>query len=285
MKTQNGFTLIQGRKDAKEFLNSKKITREINKIQIHHMSMPDYKIWEETDKKKFDEPHFGRTNSLNDYGKTTWDSKDENGKYIAQHFSVFPDGCITSGRSLNDKPIGISGWNTGAICIEIYGNFDKGKDEMTPEQKEAVIMLVGESCMKFNIKPSDNSIRYHGWFTSEGTYLGDYNSAKSRKSCPGTNFFGGNTMAAYKKNFLPAINEYINPAPVKNTINNVAPMVDKKVKVTTYLLNIRQKPSLDSKKVGEVKKDEVFTITKIIGEWGCLKSGAGWINLKYTEKI
>ena len=73
------------------------------------MDMPNYSTWEKTDKKVFDEPHFGRTQSLNDYGKKTWGSSDGHGKYIAQHFNVFPDGKITTGRHLNSKPIGIRG--------------------------------------------------------------------------------------------------------------------------------------------------------------------------------
>ena len=146
MKQSNGFTLIEKTSEIKTYLAGQKVNRKINKIQIHHMSSPSYSTWEKTDKKIFSEPHFGRTNSLNSYGKSTWGSRDDKGHYIAQHFNVFPDGQITSGRSLNSTPIGIKGWNTGAICIEIYGNFDKGKDQMNEAQKQAVIALVAELC-------------------------------------------------------------------------------------------------------------------------------------------
>ena len=285
MKTQNGFTLLKGVGEITSFLNDKKVTRNIDKIQIHHMALPDYKIWEETDKKKFDEPHFGRTNSTNEYGKNTWGSKDENGKYIAQHFSVFPDGYITSGRSLNNTPIGIKGWNTGAICIEIYGNFDDGKDQMTQDQKKSVIELVGELCKHFDIKPSESTMRYHAWFASDGSYLGDYIPGKSRKSCPGTNFFGGNTIGIYNKNFLPVIKDYINPTSSNNKPEDKIVTSNKLVRITTDELNIRQKADADSLKLGSINKGEVFTIIRICGDWGFLKSGAGWIHLGYTQKI
>ena len=161
MKTQNGFTLLENKEDVKKWLNSQKVTRKITRLQVHHMDLPSYSTWEKTDKKVFDEPHFGRTQSLNDYGRRTWGSgaSDGHGHYIAQHFNVFPDGKITTGRHLNSKPIGIRGWNDGAICIEIYGDFDKGHDIMTKAQKEAVIMLYGELCKTFKIPVDTAHIR------------------------------------------------------------------------------------------------------------------------------
>lgn len=274
MKQSNGFTLMEKTSEIKTYLSNQKVNRKISKIQIHHMASPSYSTWEKTDKKIFSEPHFGRTNSLDNYGKNTWGSKDDKGKYIAQHFNVFPDGQITSGRSLNSNPIGITGWNTGAICIEIYGNFDKGKDQMNEAQKQAVIALVAELCDRFDITPNENTIRYHAWFTRKGSYLGGYVPGKSTKTCPGTAFFGGNTMSAFKANFLPAIKQYSQP----NKINAY-------VKVTANVLNVRKGPGTNYAITTTVKKNQVYTIVETQGNWGKLKSGAGWINLGYTEKI
>ena len=141
MKTKNGFTLFEKTSEIGPWLKKQNVTRTISRLQVHHMDLPNYSTWEKTDKKVFDEPHFGRTQSLNDYGKKTWHYSDGHGKYIAQHFNVFPDGKITTGRHLNSTPIGIKGWNTNAICVEIYGDFDKGKDVMTAAQKKAVVAL------------------------------------------------------------------------------------------------------------------------------------------------
>ena len=192
MKTQNGFTLLENKEDVKKWLNKQKVTRKITRLQVHHMDMPNYSTWEKTDKKVFPEPHFGRTQSLNDYGRRTWgrEASDGHGHYIAQHFNVFPDGKITTGRHLNSKPIGIRGWNDGAICIEIYGDFDKGKDVMTKAQKEAVIALYGELCKRFDIPVNTTHIRPHCWFTAGGTFLGKYDSSRPAKTCPGTTFMG-----------------------------------------------------------------------------------------------
>ena len=170
MKTQGGFTLLENEKDVKNWLNKQKVTRTITKLQVHHMDLPNYSTWEKTDKKVFSEPHFGRTESLDSYGKSKWHDSDGHGHYIAQHFNVFPDGKITTGRNLNSTPIGIKKWNENAICIEIYGCFDKGHDKMTAAQKKAVIYLYGELCKRFHIPVNTTHIRPHCWFTAGGTY-------------------------------------------------------------------------------------------------------------------
>ena len=283
VKTSNGFTLFEKTSEIGPWLKKQKVTRKVNRLQVHHMGFPSYSTWKKTDKKVFDNPYFGRTKSLDSYGKSTWGSKSANGKYIAQHFNVFPDGKITTGRSLNSNPIGITGWNTGAICVEIYGDFDKGNDTMTSAQKKAVIALYGELCKRFDITPSASTIRYHAWFTSGGTYLGDYKAGKSRKTCPGTAFFGGNTMAAFKKNFLPAIQQYIKDGTTEVKEEGLATGV---YKITADTLNVRKGPGTSYEKVTTVKKGEAYTITKTSGNWGYLKSGLGWICLNgYTKKI
>lgn len=290
MQTKNGFTLLENATEVRNWLNSQKVTRTVNKLQVHHMALPDYACWV-SDKKKTD-PHFRRTESLDSYGKTTWNSKSANGKYIAQHFNVFPDGKITTGRSLNSNPIGISGWNTGAICVEIYGNFDKGKDVMTAEQKKAVIYLFGELCKKFGLNPTENTIRYHAWFASSGTYLGNYVAGKSRKTCPGTNFFGGNTMAAFKANFLPAVKNYINngstTVPPTTTIKEVAVNKIGYVNTPGDTLNVRQKPDSSSAKLRALADNtKINIIAECSNKWLKINvSGTiGYVSGAYVDGI
>ena len=176
-------------------VNGLKINRimfnELNKLQVHHTYAPSYSNWK-TD------IELRRIRNTVDYHKKTFGSSD-----IAQHYTIFPNGKIATGRDINSTPIGIKGWNTGAICCEIYGNFDV--DTMTKEQKEAVIAFYGTWCKKLKLKATTDYIRPHCWFTSTGTYLGDYNASKSAKSCPGKKFFGGNSKKSMKANFLPLI--------------------------------------------------------------------------------
>ena len=187
MKKESGFILFDNINEFEKYLNNEKVTRKISRLQVHHMSLPNYHTWDTTDKRIYkNNRELGRTKALDDFGKNKWRYKDCNNHYIAQHFNIFPNGKITTGRSLNSKPIGITGWNDYAICVEIYGDFDK--DIMTSSQRESVVALYALLCKKFNLKPSTKTIRAHCWFTAGGTYLGDYYKNKSAKTCPGTNF-------------------------------------------------------------------------------------------------
>jgi hypothetical protein len=274
MKIQNGFTLLETEKEFKEWLDKQHPTRTINKLQVHHMALPDYSTWEATDKRVYgDNRESGRTLALDSYGKTTWNSPDGYGHYIAQHFSIFPNGKVTTGRNLNSTPIGIAGWNTHAICVEIYGNFDKGCDIMTEEQRKAVIFVFALLADKFKLPKTSTYIRPHAWFTSGGTYLGDYIAGKSRKTCPGTNFMGfGNTRKAFENNFYPLLKAY------KYESNNLA-NTDK----TQYVrilqdVNIRSAADFtDASVIGVVKKGGVYTVVEKIERTGTdmykLKSG------------
>lgn len=56
------------------------------------------------------------------------------------------------------------------------------------------------------------------------------------------------------------------------------------VKITANVLNVRSGPGTNYKVVTSIKKNEVYTIVEKKNGWGKLKSGAGWISLKYTKK-
>lgn len=73
-----------------------------------------------------------------------------------------------------------------------------------------------------------------------------------------------------------------NSAPTSATVNT-----DFLVKIICNELNIRQSDNFDSKVVGTVKKNEVYTITQESNGLGKLKSGAGWISMgsAYVQKV
>jgi hypothetical protein len=265
MKTKYGFIEFENITEFKTWLASQKVTRTINKLQVHHTYAPAYSNWATDDALR-------RQNNMKNYHVKTNGWAD-----IAQHFTIFPNGHIVTGRSLNSLPVGITGWNTGAICVEIYGDFDK--DKMNQEQADAIIALYGELCKKFNITPSESTIRYHAWFTAKGVYLGNYIAGKSTKTCPGKKFFGGNTISAYKANFLPKIQAYIKgDTGFENYL----------VRITASELNGRKGPGVHNSIVMVIPKGTVITIVaeEYVGSTKWLKAKSGyWVSSAYTEFV
>lgn len=58
-----------------------------------------------------------------------------------------------------------------------------------------------------------------------------------------------------------------------------------KVKVIADTLNVRIGPGIKNDIVGQVHENDVYTIVETKNGWGRLKSGIGWISLKYTKEI
>lgn len=57
-----------------------------------------------------------------------------------------------------------------------------------------------------------------------------------------------------------------------------------KVEITTDVLNVRKGAGTNYPIVTTVKNNEIYTIVETSGNWGKLKSGAGWICLDYVSK-
>lgn len=98
---------------------------------------------------------------------------------IGQHLTLMPDGSWVTGRPFDKTPASISGWNTGALAVEMLGNFDKlgelpfnnlGYDKLEGKQKESMLKLMNY----FGEKYGYDNIKFH----KEGPGV--------FKSCPGT---------------------------------------------------------------------------------------------------
>ena len=71
----------------------------------------------------------------------------------------------------------------------------------------------------------------------------------------------------------------------QTTSNSTSTSTNYVVRVTADSLNVRKGPSVSYSVVGELGKGEAYTIVATQNGWGKLKSGAGWINLSYTQKL
>jgi hypothetical protein len=189
MKQKGQFVLFN-KEEFKEWIDKITVKREIKLIQNHHTYLPDYK--------SFKNNHFTLLENMKAYHVNSAGMRD-----IAQNITTFPDGTIAVCRQLDTVPAGIKGRNTGAICIEHLGNFDS--DIMTEEHKETIIFVNAVICIRFNLKPTTTTIVYHHWFDlNSGEFVAN-NGYRNTKTCPGTKFFGGNTVEAANKNFIPLI--------------------------------------------------------------------------------
>lgn len=194
MMTKGNFLLMES-SEFYDWLQKQKITRAISKLQVHHTWLPNYSTRRNQD-------HFKCLEGIrNTHLANGWSG-------TGQNITVFEDGkiAVSLDRDLNKTPAGIKGANTGALCVEIIGNFDVGGDSMTDAQKQAVLHLYACLALKLNIPVDTNHIVYHAWYTPVGDWLGDYILGRSSKTCPGTNFFGeGNTRLAAAQGFIPAV--------------------------------------------------------------------------------
>ena len=187
VQQKGNFILFETREEFGEWLLKQKVSRKISIIQNHHTWVPNYSHFNGKN-------HFERLEAMRNSHM-----KDRGFKDIAQHLTTFPDGTIaySLGRNFEQTPAGIEGKNTGAICIEHLGDFDIGRDQMTEEHRKTIIYVNAILCKWLNLTPTTNTIIYHHWFASY-------------KSCPGTNFFGGNKKEHAEKNFIPLIREELN---------------------------------------------------------------------------
>lgn len=190
---QEGQFLLFTREEFKSWLFNSQFKRKVKLIQNHHTYLPDYQSFSGSN-------HFDMLNSMRDYH-----IKQEGFADIAQNLTTFPDGTIALCRNFERDPAGIYGANTGAICIEHVGNFNK--DNMTEEHKKSIVFLNSVLCICFGLTPSTDAIVYHHWYdldTGRRT-----NGTGLTKTCPGIKFFGGNTVEACQTNFMPLIKKAI----------------------------------------------------------------------------
>ena len=146
--------------------------------------------------------------------------------------------------------------NNNSIGIEMCCKKDKnGKLYMTDKTIQNTIELTKELMKKYNIDV-DHVVRHYD---------------VTRKNCPAPFVKDESKWLDFKN---------------KLTVQEFKPYL---VKVTTEVLNVRAGAGTNYKINTSIKKNEVYTIVdeKLNGStlWGKLKSGAGWISLKYTNKV
>lgn len=166
--------------------------------------------------------------------------------------------CGTTGRYYNDCR------NSNSIGIEMCCK-NNGQWYFEPATINNTIELAKQICAKYGID-RNHVVRHYD---------------VTRKTCPEPYV---RDTAAWN-NFLDRVfgsSSAVTPstpsAPTQNPVGSYT------VKITTAVLNVRREPNTNSTITAQVRKGEVYTIVAESGNWGKLKSGAGWICLDYTSK-
>jgi len=238
MQTQGKFALLQ-LDEFEGWLRQQNITRRVYAVQQHHTWLPNYSNFKDTN-------HFdllrGMKNSHLERGFSD----------IAQHFTTFPDGTIGTGRPLNEIPAGIAGANTGGVCIEHLGNFDHGGDLMTSFQRETAIKITATLLTFFGIVADTNGILYHHWY--DLTTHRRTNGSGNTKTCPGTNFFGGNSVESCQANFIPLVRTEMSASDSGSHIDPARILKVGKVDIqSSGSLNVRSGPSSQFRVVDQLR--------------------------------
>lgn len=149
--------------------------------------------------------------------------------------------------------------------------------KVTDAALNTLIQLVADICRRNDIKQllwkGDKSLigqvdkqnmTVHRWF--------------AKKACPGDYLYGKHGYIAAEVNKRLGVTA-AQQEPAQQ------PTGTYKVRITANTLNVRAGAGTSYKVTTTVKKGGIYTIVEEKDGWGKLKSGAGWISLKYTEKV
>ena len=169
---------------ADRILTTDQLIKELSKfsfkqLHIHH-------TWKPTHRDFNGKNHLALQQSMRNYHVNTRGWKD-----IGHHLALMPDGKWVTGRPFNLTPASISGWNTGALAVEMVGNFDKlgtgsfnssGYDKLVGAQLESVLQLIKYYGDRFGY----SGVKFH----REGPGV--------TKTCPGTSLDKAKMIAEAK---------------------------------------------------------------------------------------
>jgi hypothetical protein len=154
---------------------------------------------------------------------------------------------------------------------------------MTKQQANAIIAAVAILYEKFGFQPSDKTIVYHHWFRLDNGVRNEDNGCN--KSCPGTNFFGGNKVSNFQKEFLLLVINELN----KQEYRPVIPTNCDYAMVNIQALNVRTRPNGNaniSKEVSKVYFGAIIRVVEAKDNWYKISQDRDcWISAKYTKIV
>lgn len=231
--------------EFESWLNDSRIARTIRLIQNHHTYIPNYSHFKGNN-------HFAMLQGMEQSHLQRGFSE------IAQNLTTFPDGKVAICRSFEKIPAGIKGANQAGICMEHIGNFDTGGDNMRQEHRDAILKVNALLLKKFSLPANTDTVVYHHWWDLNSGLRG--NGSGSTKSCPGTNFFGGNSVDAATRNFISVIDALLKGV-------EKAPPFLRECEVTAGTLNVRNAPSVSGSLLKQLNQGIRVMVYEDQAEW------------------
>lgn len=150
-----------------------------------------------------------------------------------------------------------------AVTIEVANDTGAPYWHVSDAALSALIELCADICRRNGIARLN--------FTGDKTGNLTTHKMFTATACPGP----------YLESLLPSIAAQVN-ASLGSATNTASGSL---VRITCNTLNVRKGPGTGYGIATTVCKGEVYTIVEQSGNWGRLKSGAGWIYLPYTEQV
>jgi hypothetical protein len=268
MQTQGKFILFDNLNEFATWLAATPINRRIWLIQNHHTFIPNYSSFTGAN-------HFalliGMENAHLERGFAE----------IAQNLTTFPDGKIAICRSLDKIPAGIKGANTGGVCIENLGNFDRNRDPVTAAQRTCIVRLNALLCRRFRLTPNTDTLVYHHWWDLNTGQRTD--GAGVTKTCPGTAFFGGNRVEDARANFIPPIRRAL---ALFSNIPSGGPLPLRSAEVIADLLNVRERPAAAARRILQLTRGIQVNVYEDKDTWRRIQPEAQhWVSARFLREI
>lgn len=175
---------------------------------------------------------------------------------------------------------------------EFYYSIVAGLGKTLALNIEAEVKKIGQNSRGCKTKVGNGGADYYGFIREtvcpaviiEGVFVDNKKDAAQADTVKEQQTFG----IAYAKGILKTLGVADKATTTKTPAKTTKPATAKKaytVKVTVPILNVRTGAGTNCAITTTVKKNEVYTIVDESNGWGKLKSGAGWICLKYTKKM
>lgn len=161
-----------------------------------------------------------------------------------------------------------------AITIEVSNSTGAPDWNISDASYKNLIALCVDICKRYHITPNftgdkNGTFTYHYFFVATlcpGPYIKSLTNQIIKDVTAGLNSNSDKPSADVHHDKDSASSSYL-------------------VKITASDLNIRSGPGTKYKVTGHITDKGIYTIVEKSGNWGKLKSGAGWICLKYTKEV